>query len=132
MTVGLAAAQANAMINALTTGTSYAGNAAYWVKLHTGDPGAAGTANAAVNTTRHQATFGSVASGGSIANTATITWIPAEVTTTENYTFWSAWTASTAGTFLASGTVSGGNVTAGSTFAVAIGACTVAITSIAA
>lgn len=130
MTVGLNATEANAMLNAQCRGTSYAGFAANWAQLHTGDPGAAGTSNVATNNTRQQITFGSVASGGSIANTAAVTWT--SVPATETYTFWSRWSASTSGTFLGSGTVSGGAVTSGATFNVAIGSCTVAFTNIAA
>jgi hypothetical protein len=48
MALGITAAQANAILDAYCRGVSYAGNAAFWVKLHTGDPGSAGTANAAL------------------------------------------------------------------------------------
>ena len=72
-----------------------------WVKLHTGDPGAAGaTAAAAGDTSRKQATM-AAASGGSKAMTGTAgPWT--NVTTTETLTDISLWSASTAGTFNAS------------------------------
>lgn len=114
MTVGLAAAELNSMLDAFARGVSYGGNAALWVKLHVGDPGAAGTANAAANTTRVQATFGSAASGGAISNTAAVLW--EGVSTTETYSHCSLWSASTAGTFKGSSTVTGGAVTAGNDF----------------
>jgi hypothetical protein len=118
MTVGLAAATASAIADAHTKGTSYTGNSNYWVKLHTADPGAAGATAPAGNTTRQQVTFGT-SSSGAIANSAAITWT--SVSTTETYTHFSAWTASTAGTFLGSGTVTGGAVTAGNNFSIPIG-----------
>jgi hypothetical protein len=113
MALGFGAAGANTALNAF--------NAAYpWVKLHTGDPGANGTANAAANATRKQVTDGS-ASGGASTTTGTVTWSAGEVTTTENYTHYSRWSASTAGSFGASGTVSSGSVTAGTEFSLPAG-----------
>jgi hypothetical protein len=73
MSVGLAAATANGILDAVFRGVSYS-VAAVWIKPHIGDPGAAGTSNAAVETTRKQATFGTAAAAGSIANTTTVTW----------------------------------------------------------
>ena len=69
-----------------------------WVKLHTGDPGSAGTSNAAAgDTSRKQAVTGA-ASGGSKTLTGTAgPWT--NVTTTETITDISLWSASTAGTF---------------------------------
>ena len=111
--------QRNQMLDA------WAGRAAYtqtdvWVKLHIGDPGAAGTSNAAANTTRQQATFGSAASTGAISNTAVLEWT--NVSTTETYTHVSCWTASTAGTFKGSDDLSSSAaVTAGDTFRIPVG-----------
>ena len=122
MAVGIAASQANAMLDALCRNVSYA-NSAVWIKLHVGDPGSAGTSNAATETTRKQATFGSAASAGTIANTVALSWT--NVAGTEDYTHFTAWTASTAGTFLFSGTVTANAVGAGDDFSVAIGALTV-------
>ena len=83
MTTGLAPAVANSILDALCRSVAWTDPAAFWVKLHLGDPGAAGTANAAANTTRQQATF-SAASGGAITNSAALTWTA--VSTTEIYT----------------------------------------------
>jgi hypothetical protein len=44
-----------------------------YIKLHTGEPGANATANAATETTRQEATFSS-ASSGSITSDAAVTW----------------------------------------------------------
>jgi len=85
-----------------------------YVKLHTGDPGEAATSNAATETTRKAASW-AVASSGSIATSATIEWT--NVSTTETYTHWSLWDASTAGNALWTGALSASAaVTAGDTF----------------
>lgn len=105
MTVGFGAAGANAALDAV--------NAAYpWLKLHIGEPGAAGTSNAAANATRKQVTD-SAAAGGASSNSADLVWTAGQVTTTEAYTHYSRWTASSAGAFGYSGTLTGGSVTAG-------------------
>lgn len=105
-----------------------AARAAYtWIKLHTGAPGSAGTSNAATNTTRKQVTWGSVTSGA-FSNTDSPAWSSGEVTTTENYTHWSCWTASSNGNFGWSGTITGGNVTSGTAFSIPIGDLDVTVT----
>lgn len=110
---------ADAMLDAFARNVSYA-NAAVWVKLHIGDPGAAGTANAAAETTRKQATFGTPASGGAISNTVAVEWTL--VSTTETYSWVSLWTASTAGTFLGNDQLSStAPVTSGDTFRIPVG-----------
>lgn len=130
MAVGLSSTVANAVLNALCRNTTWTQPTAVWVKLHTGSPGAAGTTGAAGNTTRQQATFGTAAASGTIANTAAIAWT--SVSTSETYTFFSAWDASTAGNFLFSGTVTANPVTAGDNFTIAIGSCNCTVTSLAA
>lgn len=119
MAVGLAAATANSILNALCRSTAWTEPDEVWIKLHTGDPGSAGTSNAATETDRIQATFGTNASGGAISNTAALEWTT--VAGTEDYTHFSAWTASTAGTFLFSGTVTANAVVTGDTFTIPIG-----------
>jgi len=85
-----------------------------YIKLHLGDPGEAGTANAAVEATRKAVSF-SAAASGSIASSATITWT--NVSTTETYSHWSLWDAATSGNCLWSGAFSSSAaVTAGDTF----------------
>ena len=94
-------------------GTSFSVPAAY-LKLHTGDPGEDGTANAATETTRKVVTF-SAASSGSIASSGTLEWT--NVSTTETYSHWSLWDAATGGNALWSGALSSSAaVTAGDTF----------------
>lgn len=119
-------AVANEWLDALARNDSYA-NAAVWVQLHLGDPGAAGTSNPAAETDRVQATFGSVASGRAISNTAVIEWLA--VAATETYSHVSLWSASTAGTFLGRDDLSStAPVTAGDTFRIPIGDLDLTIT----
>jgi hypothetical protein len=87
---------------------------AVYIKLHTADPGEDGTTAAATNATRTAMTF-SAAATGAIASSATISW--ASVSTTETYSHWSMWDASTAGNCLWTGALSSSAaVTAGDTF----------------
>jgi len=93
--------------------------AAYpWAKLHTAAPGAAGTSAAATETTRKQVTPSS-ATGAAITSTNALTWT--SVAGTEDYTHISQWSASTAGNFGGSGTITANAVVAGDTFTIAIG-----------
>lgn len=129
MAEGLSAAQANAFLNSLCRGTAYTPPAGIWVKLHTGAPGAAGTSNAAGNTTRQQGTFGTNASAGAISNTVAIAWT--SVGTAEDYTHASLWDASTSGNFLGSGAITANAVAVGDDFTLPIGDLDVVITPIA-
>ena len=99
MAVGLSSSTLNGWLNALCRSVGYTDPDEFWVKLHTGDPGSAGTANAAANTTRQQATF-SAASGGAITTSAPLEWT--NVPNAETYSHVSFWSASTGGTFLGS------------------------------
>jgi hypothetical protein len=130
MTVGLSSTVANAILDALCRSVAWTDPAAVYIQLHIGDPGSAGTSNAAVETDRTQATFGAGASGGAISNTVAITWT--NVAGTEDYTHYSAWDASTSGNYLFSGTVTANAVTAGDTFTIAIGDLDVTLTPLAA
>lgn len=96
-----------------------------WVKLHVGAPGAAGTSNPAAETTRKQATW-SAASSGASANTGALTWT--SVAGTEDYTHFTVWTASVAGTFGFSGVVTANAVVTGDTFTIPIGDLDVSLT----
>lgn len=86
--------------------------------MHIGSPGSAGTSNPAVETTRHQSTWAASA-GGASSNTNLLSWTA--VAASEDYTFFTVWTASTAGVFGFSGTITANAVTAGDTFQIAIG-----------
>lgn len=99
MTTGLAAGVVNSMLDSLCRAAAWTPPAGFFVKLHTGDPGAAGASNAAGNTTRVAATM-AAASGGANTNSADVVW--SAVGTAETYTHVSFWSASSAGTFLGS------------------------------
>lgn len=117
MAVGFSTAAANTHLD--NQGTTYP-----WVKLHTGDPGGSGTANAATETTRKQATWAS-ASSASKTTTADLVWT--NVAGTEDYTHFSLWTASTAGSFGGSGTITANAVTAADTFTIPSGSLTLSL-----
>ena len=72
MAEGLSSYAANAILNAMGNNTSFAVATAY-VQLHTAAPGSAGTANVATETTRKAVSF-AVASGGSMASDADVSW----------------------------------------------------------
>lgn len=118
MATGLSATAANAALDAaLALGG--------WVQLHTGDPGSAGTANVATETTRKQATWRASASGATSQSNA-LTWT--SIAGSQDATHFTVWTASTNGTFLISGTVTANAYTAGDTFTVAIDALAASLT----
>jgi len=98
-----------------TTGkTAWTMPTTVYLKLHTADPGEAATTAAAGETTRKSVSWASAASG-SIASSATVEWT--NVASTETYTHWSLWDASTAGNALWTGALSSSAaVTAGDTF----------------
>jgi hypothetical protein len=102
MTAGLSAANlANKWLDMLG-GTAFTAPAAFWVQLHTGDPGSVGTANLSAVTTREQVSW-SASSGGSKSQSASPTaW---SMTATETISYVSFWDASTSGNFLGSAAV---------------------------
>ena len=119
MATGIAVGQANAILDAYGRSVAYSDPASFNVKLHIGDPGAAGTSNPAGETTRKAVTF-SAASGGALTNSAALTWTA--VSTTETYTHVSFWSDIAAGTFLGSDALNTPrSVTASDNFEIAIG-----------
>lgn len=126
MTAGRAAADANAVLN-VWRGTTYTGLAGAFCKLHTGDPGAAGTANASAVTTRNAITW-NAASAGSMTLSSLSGY---SMTTTETITHISIWDAATNGNFIASAALTASkNVTNGDTLT--LSTLTVALSPIAA
>ena len=83
---------ANALLNTVH-GTSFVVSAT-WIQLHTGDPGAAGTANLSAVTLRKQVTFAAAASGAIALTAAAGPW---NMTATETIVSVSVWTAATGG-----------------------------------
>lgn len=119
MAAGVAEAERNKILDAYSRNVSYV-NAAVWVKLHTGDPGNAGAANPAGNTTRQQATFASAAAVGAQSNSAQIQWT--NVPNAETYSWISLWSASSAGNFLGNAQLTTPRTVAiGDTFTIPVG-----------
>jgi len=130
MAVGLASGIADDILDALCSSVAWVEPAAFWVKLHIGDPGAAGAGNPAAETDRQSATF-ALASGGAITTSALLTWVA--VAATETYSHVSFWDAAAAGNFLGSDALDVARaVTAGDTFTIAAGDLDLSITPIAA
>lgn len=97
-----------------------------YAKLHIGDPGEAGTSNAATETTRKSITFNAAATpAGTMTNSNALTWT--NVAGSEDYTHISLWDNVSAGNCLYTGTVTANAVTAGDTFEIAAGQLTVSL-----
>lgn len=111
MAEGLSVAAANTLLDALLT--------AYpWAKLHIGAPGPNGTANPAVETTRKQPTFGAAANALK-TTTADVVW--SAVAAAEDFTHFSFWTLSAAGSFGFSGLVTANALLIGDVFTIPTG-----------
>jgi hypothetical protein len=96
-----------------------------YVKLHTADPGEAGTTAAAGETTRKSLTSAAT-SNGVFTSTNDLIWT--SVSTTETYSHISLWDNSTAGNCLWTGALTAPKaVTAGDTFTIATGQLTVTL-----
>jgi hypothetical protein len=123
MAVGLSATNANSFLDWLFNGTAMpTAPAGTWIQLHTDDPGAAGTTAVAGNATRKDLRAAvSAAAAGALTSDVALTWTTGEVDTSEDYTHWSAWSASTAGTFLCSGLMTANAVTVGDEFTIPVG-----------
>jgi hypothetical protein len=129
MAVGTAAAIANSILDALLRSTAWSEPAAVYGKLHTGDPGAAGTSNAATHTTRVQFDFGA-ASGGAATNSGDETF--SSLAASETISHLSFWDASSGGNFLFSVALASSKaVDAGGSLTIPAGELDVSLTVIA-
>ena len=124
MAHGIGAYLGNAWMNALGNATAFSVAVPY-VKLHVGDPGAAGTANPATETTRKSVSFG-VSTTGALASDADISWT--NITGNQDANHFTCWDALSAGNFLFSGTIVAGAYTAGDTYTISAGNLTVSLT----
>jgi hypothetical protein len=124
MANGISSYAANKCLEAICKNTSFVVTAVY-VKLHTGAPGAAGTSNAATETTRKAATF-AAASGGVIASNAQVQWT--NIAGSQDATDFSVWDDPTAGNFLFSGSITANAYTAGDTYTCPSGSLTATLT----
>jgi hypothetical protein len=127
MPLSLSATTINAVLASILNGTAFTPTGPLYVQLHTGDPGTAGTANVAGNSTRLSTGTMSTPAAGQSTNNAAINWTAAQVTTSETYSYVSLWTAATGGTFVGAGTMTASAIAAGDLFSIAIGNLTVAI-----
>jgi len=124
MATGLSAYLCNSFLDALGNNTSYAVTTVF-IKLHVGDPGANGTANAATETTRKSASFGA-ASAGAITSDADITYT--NIAGSQDATHFTAHDNVSAGNFLFSGTITGNAYTAGDTYTISSGNLSASLT----
>lgn len=127
---GLSQAKASAVLGAIFKQVAYS-EAAVWAQLHTGDPGPAGTANVANNSTRKDVTtaFDNAPAlvGSNMVLTSTDDVAFNDATAAEDYTFVSYWTLAAGGAFIASGTVVGNSVGIGDAVVCKAGSMTVAL-----
>jgi hypothetical protein len=100
MAVGLASGVAQSMLNALCRNVAWTQPAAFYIQLHTADPGAAGTTAVFGDSRRVAATFSAAASDGTITTSADVTWTSLTAAGTISHV--SFWSASSSGTFLGS------------------------------
>jgi hypothetical protein len=123
MALGLSATVANDFLEWLFNASAMAtAPTNIWIQLHTADPGSAGTTAVAGNATRKDLTAAmGTAASGAITNSSAITWTTGEVDTSEDYTHWALFDASTAGNFLLSGTMTANAVTTGDEFTIPVG-----------
>src|SRR2546422_44995 len=102
MPEGLSSGIANSILNSVFSAAAFTPPAGCLIQLHTGPPGAAGTANISSFTTRTSVAWNTAANGSktlTAAVTITASWA---ATNNEVLTHVSFWSASTAGTFVAS------------------------------
>lgn len=115
----------NSMLNAFAGASAYAGTATFYVKLHIGAPGAAGTSNPATETTRKQHSF-SAASSGATSNTGQTDWSTYPAAETVSHV--SFWDNVSAGNFLGSDDLATAQaMSVGETFRVRVGDIDLAI-----
>lgn len=131
MAIGLAVGMAQAMLNALCRNVAWTQPAAFWVKLHTADPGPSGALAAFGDATRQQATFAAADGVGGITTSADINWT--NLSAAGTLTHVSFWSASTAGVFLGSDDLAASRVVAiGDNFSILAGQLGLSITPVAA
>ena len=124
MAHGISAYLGNAWMDALGNATSFSVAQPY-IKLHTQDPGTAGTANPATETTRKSVSFG-VSTTGALASDSDISWT--NIAGSEDANHFTCWDALSAGNFLFSGTITANPYDAGDTYTITSGNLTVSLT----
>ena len=124
MAHGISAYLGNSWMDALGNATSFSVAQPY-IKLHTNDPGTAGTASPATEVTRKAVSF-SAASAGGLTSDADVSWT--NILGNQDATHFTCWDDLTAGNFLFSGTIVAGAYSAGDTYTISAGNLTVSLT----
>ena len=124
MAHGISAYLGNSWMDALGNNTSFAVAQPY-IKLHTNDPGTAGTAFPATETTRKAVSF-SAATAGGLTSDADVSWT--NIAGSQDATHFTCWDNISAGNFLFSGAIVAGAYTAGDTYTISAGNLTVSLT----
>ena len=124
MAHGISAYLGNSWMDALGNATSFSVAQPY-IKLHTNDPGTAGTASPATEVTR-KAVSVSAASAGGLTSDADISWT--NISGSQDATHFTCWDNISAGNFLFSGAIVAGAYTAGDTYTISAGNLTVSLT----
>ena len=124
MAHGISAYLGNAWMDELGNATSISVATPY-VKLHTNDPGPAGTASPATEVTRKAVSF-SAATAGGLTSDADVSWT--NIAGSQDATHFTVWDALVAGNFLFSGTITANPYTAGDTYTISSGNLTVSLT----
>lgn len=125
MADNISAGVANSVLALLLNGSAFAGFTSPYVQLHTGLPGAAGTAAVAGNNIRQTAGAFAAPSGGTTTNSAAVNWT--SVSTAETYSHVSLWSAASGGTFIASGSITAGAILVGQNFQIPAGGISVTL-----
>lgn len=131
MALGLAPGVAQSILDSLCRAVAWTAPAAFYIKLHTADPGVAGATAAFGDATRKLATFSAAAADGTITTSADINWTAVTANGTVSHV--SFWSASSAGTFLGSDDLAVSRVLAiGDNFTILAGDVDLSLTPIAA
>lgn len=130
MALGMSTYLGLGWLNSLGNNTSFVVVQCY-VKLHVGEPGAAGTANPATETTRKAASFATAAGGSGtvvMANDAAVTWTA--IAGSQDASHFSLWDTigPAGGNYLGCGLNTAGAYLAGDTYDVSIGSLTITLT----
>ena len=124
MATGIGSYLGNAWLDALGNNTSFA-VAQVYVKLHTSNPGSAGTAHPATETTRKAVSFGAAAAGV-LTSDDDVSWT--NIAGSEDANHFTAWDNVSAGNFLFSGTITANPYDAGDTYTILSGNLTASLT----
>jgi hypothetical protein len=125
MADNVSAGVANSILGLILNGSAFAGFAATYAQLHVGAPGSAGTSNIAGNIVRQAAGAFAAPAGGTTSNSGAINWT--SVSTSETYSHVTLWSASSGGTFVASGSITAGAILVGQNFTIPAGGLSVTL-----